>query len=84
MRHGESAGNVARDLAESTGERLIDIAQRDMDVPLSPLGERQARALGHWLGSRRTRPDIVLASPYVRAARTAQLAVEAARLVGHR
>jgi hypothetical protein len=35
VRHGESAGNVARVLAESSGEEWIDIADRDMDVPLS-------------------------------------------------
>ncbi|MEY2422330.1 MAG: 2,3-bisphosphoglycerate-dependent phosphoglycerate mutase [Acidimicrobiaceae bacterium] len=59
---------------------MIDIAERDMDVPLSELGERQARALGHWFGERpkRDRPTIVMASPYKRAARTAELALEAA------
>ena len=49
VRHGESAGNVARDAAEADGLATIDIVERDMDVPLSPLGERQAAALGEWL-----------------------------------
>ena len=46
VRHAESVGNLARDLAESNGEQLIDIATRDMDVPLSPTGEVQASAPG--------------------------------------
>jgi len=75
VRHGESAGNVARDRAEAEGLPGIDIAERDMDVPLSPLGEEQARALGRWLAERRPRPTVVLASPYVRARQTAELAV---------
>jgi len=80
VRHGESAGNVARDAAESAGLPFIDIAQRDMDVPLSARGEQQARAVGHWLAQREGRPSVVLASPYIRAERTAALAVEAGGL----
>ncbi len=48
VRHGERAGNVARDAAEAAGHALIDIETRDVDVPLSSLGERQAAALGQW------------------------------------
>jgi broad specificity phosphatase PhoE len=77
VRHGESAGNVARDLAEAEGLEVIDIAERDMDVDLSPQGERQAEALGRWLGDRPNRPTVVLTSPYQRALRTAELAVAA-------
>lgn len=73
VRHGQSAGNVARDLAEAAGHHLIDIAYRDMDVPLSALGERQADALGRWFGNLppAQRPELVLCSPYVRAQETA-------------
>jgi broad specificity phosphatase PhoE len=80
VRHGESAGNVARDAAEAEGLTMIDIAQRDMDVPLSPLGEQQAEALGAWIGKLppEQRPTAVLTSPYVRAAMTGHLALEAA------
>ncbi len=82
VRHGESAGNVARDAAEAAGQTLIDIPIRDADVPLSALGERQAQALGHWF--RRLppeeRPTVVLASPYLRARQTADIALEAAAL----
>jgi broad specificity phosphatase PhoE len=79
VRHGESAGNVARDHAEGHGLPVIDIAERDMDVPLSLRGEHQARALGEWLGAQppHLRPTCTLASPYVRAQSTARLVLEA-------
>ena len=82
VRHGESAGNVARDKAEAEGLPMIDIADRDMDVPLSMLGERQAMALGRWVAELPDdeRPTVVYSSPYVRARETASLALEAARL----
>jgi 2,3-bisphosphoglycerate-dependent phosphoglycerate mutase len=82
VRHGESAGNVAREAAEAAGLANIDVLERDVDVPLSPLGEKQARALGHWFGARPAaeRPSVLLMSPYVRAVRTGQLVVEAGEL----
>jgi broad specificity phosphatase PhoE len=78
VRHGESAGNVARDKAEAAGLPLIDIRTRDVDVPLSRLGESQAAALGRWFGklSPDERPTIVLSSTYLRARETARLALE--------
>jgi probable phosphoglycerate mutase len=81
VRHGESAGNVARDAAEHAGQPVIDIADRDMDVPLSGLGERQARALGNWFGRQppSQRPNVVLTSPYRRAQQTAMSITEGAR-----
>jgi broad specificity phosphatase PhoE len=78
VRHGQSAGNVARDRAIAEGLTTIDIKERDCDVPLSRLGERQSRALGEWLSSREERPHVVLASPYVRAGQTAEIAIRAA------
>jgi broad specificity phosphatase PhoE len=59
---------------------MIDIAARDMDVPLSELGERQARALGRWIGrlGDDERPNVVYTSPYVRACETSKLALETA------
>src|SRR3569623_3203114 len=82
VRHGQSAGNVARDEAEAAGLPLIDIALRDVDVPLSKLGERQAEALGHWFGQMRLdeRPREVLYSPSALARETAQRLLEAARI----
>ncbi|RYF39614.1 MAG: histidine phosphatase family protein [Comamonadaceae bacterium] len=80
VRHGQSAGNVARDSAEAAGLHTIDIAERDIDVPLSELGEQQSRALGHWFGELppARRPEVVLCSPYLRARETARLMLEAA------
>jgi broad specificity phosphatase PhoE len=80
VRHGESAGNVARDAAVQAGEPMIDIDIRDIDVPLSELGQRQATALGRWVGALPTdrRPNIVLTSPYLRARHTAGLIVKTA------
>ncbi len=82
VRHGESAGNVARDLAEAAGHPVIDLPTRDADVPLSALGERQAQALGRWFAHRPAdeQPTVVLASPYLRARQTAAIALEAAGL----
>jgi len=82
VRHGESAGNVARDLAESQGLEQLDLSHRDIDVPLSDLGRRQAEALGRWIGGQpeEDRPTVVWASPYVRARQTAELALQAAGL----
>jgi 2,3-bisphosphoglycerate-dependent phosphoglycerate mutase len=83
VRHGESAGNVARDLADAAGAAMIELDLRDMDVPLSELGERQARSLGHWFRAmpEDERPEVVLASPYIRAVRTAELIGAAERVV---
>jgi broad specificity phosphatase PhoE len=80
VRHGQSAGNVARDAAEAAGRPLIDIATRDIDVPLSALGEQQAYALGHWFGQMPAseQPTVVLSSPYLRAYATAQIIVDTA------
>lgn len=84
VRHGQSAGNVAREAADAAGLSVIDIPMRDVDVPLSPLGEQQARALGHWFAAlpESQRPEIVLASPYVRARQTARAICEAGGVVG--
>lgn len=75
VRHGESAGNVARDAADLAGHARIDIAERDVDVPLSALGQKQADALGAWFGKLPVseQPDVILASPYKRAVRTADI-----------
>ncbi|HUR91347.1 MAG TPA: histidine phosphatase family protein [Gemmatimonadaceae bacterium] len=82
VRHGESAGNVAREAANASGLDVIDIDVRDVDVPLSPLGELQAAALGKWFGEmpRGARPNVVLSSPYNRALRTAEIIREHAAL----
>ncbi|WCT74706.1 histidine phosphatase family protein [Sphingomonas naphthae] len=74
VRHGQSAGNVARDAASAAGDYRIAVEGRDVDVPLSALGEEQADALGHWFAGEEfedDRPDVLLVSPYVRARQTA-------------
>ena len=82
VRHGESAGNVARDEAESQGLERLDLSHRDVDVPLSELGRRQAAALGRWTAGqpRDEQPTVLWTSPYVRAQQTAQIALETAGL----
>jgi broad specificity phosphatase PhoE len=78
VRHGQSAGNVARDAAEAAAGHHIDIAERDVDVPLSELGMRQSEALAGWFGSmpEAERPNVVLHSPYLRAAETARILMQ--------
>ena len=82
VRHGQSAGNVARDAAEAGGLAVIDIAERDIDVPLSSLGVEQSQALGDWFSRLPPdeQPQVVLSSPYLRACQTAELVVEASQI----
>jgi probable phosphoglycerate mutase len=82
IRHGESAGNVARDKAEAEELERIDIAMRDVDVPLSELGEEQAAALGRWIAEQPEdeRPTVLWVSPYLRAQQTAEIALKTAGL----
>jgi probable phosphoglycerate mutase len=75
VRHGESAGNVAWKSATAARRPVIEVASRDVDVPLSPLGERQATVLGRWFAGLppERRPNVLLVSPYARARRSAEL-----------
>ncbi|WP_419808752.1 histidine phosphatase family protein [Sphingomonas sp.] len=73
VRHGQSAGNIARDAADASGAERVALTGRDVDVPLSPLGEEQARGLGRWFAAADERPAVLLVSPYLRAQRTAEL-----------
>lgn len=75
VRHGQSAGNVARDAATEQGLARIPLTHRDVDVPLSDLGRQQASALGRWFAEAHEdgRPEVLLSSPYVRAVETARL-----------
>lgn len=85
VRHGQSAGNVARDAAEAAGLPVIDIAERDIDTPLSELGQRQATALGHWFCELplERRPEVLLCSPYARARETARLLLASSGMNGY-
>ena len=82
LRHGQSLGNVANDAARVAGLERLDMADRDMDVPLSDLGIEQATAFGTWLGAqpRDQWPDAVVSSPYRRAMDTARHVLAAAGL----
>jgi broad specificity phosphatase PhoE len=82
VRHGESAGNIAREAATQAGDRTIDIDIRDVDVPLSELGVEQAEALGRWFATlpADATPNIILTSPYVRARHTADIVATSAGL----
>jgi broad specificity phosphatase PhoE len=78
VRHGQSAGNVARDAAVAALQPVIDISTRDIDVPLSSLGREQSHALGDWFGEFDTsrRPNVVLSSPHIRARQTSDLILQ--------
>src|SRR5438045_1743331 len=84
VRHGQSQGNVARDAADEAGDHEIDIDLRDVDVPLSALGVQQAEAAGRWFAALPAdeRPEIILASPYVRARETATIICKQGALAG--
>ena len=75
VRHGQSAGNVARDSAHAEGLARIALTHRDVDIPLSDLGREQAQALGRWFSTFHDsgRPEVILSSPYVRAVQTCEL-----------
>jgi 2,3-bisphosphoglycerate-dependent phosphoglycerate mutase len=77
VRHGESTANVAAERAEATGADVIEVDHRDADVPLSPLGEDQSRALGTELADRGVDdvPVVLWVSPYLRAQQTIRLAL---------
>jgi probable phosphoglycerate mutase len=84
VRHGQSQGNVAREAADERGLPVIDIDVRDVDVPLSGLGKRQAKAAGDWFAAlpEDERPEVILSSPYLRARQTAEIICAAGALAG--
>jgi len=62
VRHGQSEGNVH------------NTYQGRFDFPLSKKGEAQARQVGEWL--RQYQPDSFIASPMLRARRSAEIIAE--------
>ncbi|NYH53262.1 broad specificity phosphatase PhoE [Nocardiopsis arvandica] len=85
VRHGQSRVNAALAAAGPDGGRLDTdgLPARNADVGLTPLGESQARAVGSgWLAGLPAHrvPGVVFSSTYLRARRTAELALEAAGL----
>ena len=77
IRHGQSTGNVIAQDAETDGLEVIDIPERDADVPLSGTGRDQAQAVGAWLNALDAgeRPVVAVVSPYLRTRQTAELAL---------
>ncbi len=82
VRHGESLGNLEARRASEAGLDHLDLRYRDADTPLSDAGRRQAEAVGAWWARqpRDERPEVVVSSPYRRAADTAALAVASSGL----
>jgi probable phosphoglycerate mutase len=73
VRHGLSTGNVTAQEAETGGAELIDIPERDADVPLAPTGREQAEAVGRYLAEHP--PELAVVSPYLRTRQTAEIAL---------
>ena len=78
VRHGESVGNLAATEAGERGDEHLDLDFRDADTPLSDTGKEQARAVGAHLkaAGESDCPDLIVSSPYRRAAETARTAVD--------
>jgi probable phosphoglycerate mutase len=78
VRHGESTANIAARDAARDGLDLIDITEREADVPLSDLGRRQAETLNRRLEQtpESERPQLVISSPFLRARQTAEIATD--------
>ena len=81
VRHGQSAGNVARDAAEAAAcrHRHRRARRRCRRCPRSASGRREA--LGQWFAEMPAdeRPQVVLCSPYLRARQTADHVLAVAR-----
>ena len=77
VRHGQSTGNLADDAAREQQAERLDLELRDADVPLSDTGRQQADAVGRFIAGLATSrlPELVVTSPYRRAAETAERAL---------
>ncbi len=78
VRHAHSVGNHADARATEAGAEELELDFRDADVDLSDTGREQAASLGRWLSGRdeSDRPTVVISSPYLRACRTAEHALD--------
>lgn len=78
VRHGESVGNAAAVDAWRRGAEVVAVEPRDADVDLTARGCSQAEAMGGWLATLADdrRPEVALASPYLRARRTLDIALD--------
>ncbi|MEV6849800.1 histidine phosphatase family protein [Actinoplanes sp. NPDC051411] len=82
VRHGQSLANVAFPAANAAGLMEAEVSGRDASVPLTPLGEEQAAAVGRWLAALPPSgvPEVVITSPYLRARETWRIAAAASGL----
>jgi 2,3-bisphosphoglycerate-dependent phosphoglycerate mutase len=82
IRHGQSTSNVAFPRADADGLLESGLTGRDADVELTELGERQAEAIGRWLGTLPPDqlPEVVITSPYLRAKETWRIAAATSEL----
>jgi broad specificity phosphatase PhoE len=82
VRHGQSLSNVAFPAADAAGLLEAEVSGRDAEVPLTPVGEEQAAAVGGWLASLPGElvPQVVVTSPYLRARETWRIAAETSGL----
>ena len=79
VRHGESIANIARHKAIAENALTIDFAEREMDIPLSELGVKQAITLGRWFKFQSPKPTLIFTSPYLRTTESARLIAENAK-----
>jgi broad specificity phosphatase PhoE len=75
VRHAESERNIWKEIATAKGELVYGGEVRDMDVPLTADGEKQAVATGARLGEE-FKFDRVFVSPFRRTMETARLMIE--------
>lgn len=80
VRHGESTANIARLRAETEKLLTIDFDEREMDVPLSPVGVEQSIAVGKNFLVQSEKPSVIFCSPFVRTSETARTIAESAGL----
>jgi broad specificity phosphatase PhoE len=81
VRHGESVRNAIKvgrlEMPDTDAARAVGVLH-DHQIPLSPLGERQAVAVGEWIRRRGLVFDRCYDSGYERARETRRLALAAA------
>jgi phosphohistidine phosphatase len=57
-------------MRHAKSDRGVEV-RRDFDRPLAKRGKKDSKRMGRWLKERKLRPDLVIASPAVRARDTA-------------
>jgi len=74
VRHAQSERNVWKEIATAKGDFIYSGQLRDMDVGLTPEGQRQALTTGTSLGEQ-FRFDRIFVSPFARTRQTAQIMI---------